>query len=238
MKKDPAKEGFKIVVSKDGPYLVSGAIPLDVAVIVTDNDGHPTEWGKGKSFKVEANYALCRCGRSAGKPFCDGSHTKGFNGSETASMDKYLDQAQMIRGPKLTLTDVPSLCSSARYCHAREGSTWELVEHSDNNRLKELSIKQACNCPSGRLVMMDNKSPIEPKLAPSVSLVQDPEKEVSGPIWVKGSIPIISSNGKKYEVRNRVTLCRCGRSVNKPFCDGAHIHEGFNDGDESLRRTR
>ncbi len=39
-----------------------------------------------------------------------------------------------------------------------------------------------------------------------------------------------SATGKTYERRNRVTLCRCGRSVNKPFCDGSHLP--FRDGDK------
>ena len=43
-----------------------------------------------------------------------------------------------------------------------------------------------------------------------------------GPIWVRGGIPVASADGKTYEVRNRLTLCRCGRSANKPFCDGSH----------------
>jgi CDGSH-type Zn-finger protein len=39
---------------------------------------------------------------------------------------------------------------------------------------------------------------------------------------VRGGIPIESANGKTYAVRNRVTLCRCGQSANKPLCDGSH----------------
>ncbi|MHB8164175.1 MAG: CDGSH iron-sulfur domain-containing protein [Methanoregula sp.] len=31
------------------------------------------------------------------------------------------------------------------------------------------------------------------------------------------------ADGKPYTVRNRVTLCRCGKSGNKPFCDGSHV---------------
>ncbi|MCJ7713336.1 CDGSH iron-sulfur domain-containing protein, partial [Candidatus Bathyarchaeota archaeon] len=59
--------------------------------------------------------------------------------------------------------------------------------------------------------------------------------KVSGPIWVKGGVIVESSDGTSYEVRNRQTLCRCGKSENKPFCDGTHIKAGFNDGDKSLK---
>jgi CDGSH-type Zn-finger protein len=51
---------------------------------------------------------------------------------------------------------------------------------------------------------------------------------------VRGCIPIESADGTLWETRNRVTLCRCGKSQNMPFCDGSHIDVRFNDGDESL----
>ena len=53
---------------------------------------------------------------------------------------------------------------------------------------------------------------------------------MSGPIWVKGGIRIEGADGKSYEIRNRVTLCRCGQSSNKPFCDGTHASMHFHDG--------
>jgi CDGSH-type Zn-finger protein len=87
-------------------------------------------------------------------------------------------------------------------------------------------------------VVWDKKTgkPIEPNFKPSISLLEDTGKRVSGPIWVKDGIPVESSDGKEYEIRNRVTLCRCGKSRNKPFCDGSHIEAGFNDGDKSLKK--
>ncbi len=55
-----------------------------------------------------------------------------------------------------------------------------------------------------------------------LALIEDPGIGVSGPIWVRGGVRIESAEGKIYEIRNRVTLCRCGKSKNKPFCDSAH----------------
>jgi CDGSH-type Zn-finger protein len=43
-------------------------------------------------------------------------------------------------------------------------------------------------------------------------------------------VQIVSADGSHYEVRNRVTLCRCGASGNKPFCDGARAATKFKDG--------
>ena len=72
------------------------------------------------------------------------------------------------------------------------------------------------------------------ELITSIEIIEDPQIKVSGPIWVKGGIDLESADGTKYERRNRMTLCRCGKSNNKPFCDGSHINVRFNDGDESL----
>jgi hypothetical protein len=65
-------------------------------------------------------------------------------------------------------------------------------------------------------------APLEPALAKTIGLVEDPVQERSGPLWVRGGVPITAGDGHAYEVRNRVTLCRCGKSTNKPFCNGAH----------------
>jgi len=63
----------------------------------------------------------------------------------------------------------------------------------------------------------------------SIGLIEDPAEGVSGPLWLRGGIPLIAADGFAYEVRNRMTLCRCGASKNKPFCDGTHITVGFRD---------
>ena len=73
------------------------------------------------------------------------------------------------------------------------------------------------------------KDALEPELAASIGLVQDPARGVSGPLWVRGGIPVVAADGTAYEVRNRVALCRCGASGNKPFCDGSHASIKFRD---------
>jgi hypothetical protein len=53
----------------------------------------------------------------------------------------------------------------------------------------------------------------------------------SGPLWVRGGIAPIGSDGQAYEIRHRITLCRCGKSENKPFCNGARAADPkFRDG--------
>jgi CDGSH-type Zn-finger protein len=42
-------------------------------------------------------------------------------------------------------------------------------------------------------------------------------------------VPVAASDGTALETRNRMTLCRCGNSANKPLCDGSHVKAGFHD---------
>jgi Iron-binding zinc finger CDGSH type/Divergent 4Fe-4S mono-cluster len=132
----------------------------------------------------------------------------------------------VIDGPGLKLSDAKILCASARFCH-RAGGIWNIIHTSNNPGDKKIAIKEAADCPSGRLVVYDKETgkPIEPIFEPSIALIEDPSMKVSGPLWVHGSIPIISSNDMSYEIRNRVTLCRFGKSRNKPFCDSSHWPE-------------
>jgi len=219
----------KVIVSKNGPYLVSDALPLAKAEIVNDEAGDAKEWNVGKEIMVEDAYALCRCGKSKNKPFCDGTHLKaGFQGVETANREPYSKQAELETGPGIRLSDVQSLCAGSRFCH-REGGIWRLLEKSKDPRIKQTITEEACNCASGRLVAVDeeNGKQIEPDLKKAVYLVEDPKKGLSGPIRLTGGVKLESQDGEPYETRNRVTLCRCGESRNKPFCDASHVSIRF-----------
>jgi CDGSH-type Zn-finger protein len=189
-----------------------------------DNEGQCCGWKETQKYPLQEKYALCRCGHSNTKPFCDGTHDKvKFEGKETASHRPYLEQAEEIDGPGLKLTDVQDFCASARFCH-RGGGTWKLAGQSGNPEAKKMVIEEVADCPSGRLAAWDKDGKaIEPDFEPSIGLVQDVQAGKMGPIWVRGGIPIEDENGKTYEIRNRVTLCRCGKSLNKPFCDGRHL---------------
>jgi CDGSH-type Zn-finger protein len=229
-------ETTKITVTENGPYLVSGSVPMARQTIVTDAEGDSIEWRQGESFGTTDPCALCRCGQSANKPFCDGSHKRvGFDGTETASRRPYLEQASEQDGPTLTLTDAQPLCAFARFCDVA-GQIWNLVEQAGADAAS-LTAREAASCPSGRLVVWDRdtRTPIEPHFEPSIGIVEDPQQGVAGPIWVRGGIPVVAADGQAYEVRNRMTLCRCGASQNKPFCDASHASIGFTD--ESVSTT-
>jgi CDGSH-type Zn-finger protein len=228
----PAAPSMKIVVSKNGPYVVTGNVPLRMMTIVPNAQGESWDWGSGKVLPAGAEYKLCRCGQSATKPYCDGSHARvRFDGTETASRQPYVRQAGVQDGPTLTLLDAENLCAFARFCDPG-GKIWALVPESDNPEARALAIREAAACPSGRLVLHDKATgkTIEPNLPPSIGVVEDAALECSGPLWVRGGIQIESEGGAAYEVRNRVTLCRCGASSNKPFCNGSHASIRFRDG--------
>jgi len=228
----------KIKVTKDGPYLVLGVVPLDKQIISTEGTDVPLCYRKGEDFPKQQSYALCRCGHSVSPPFCTGKHTEvGFVGTEKASNKKFQELSDTTKGPRLDLKDAVVFCASGRFCDSGKG-TWEYTKESDNPISKKLATEQACNCPSGRLVIFDKKTKkaIEPDFKPSISILEDPQANSSGPIMVKGGIPVESASGKQYERRNRVTLCRCGHSQNKPFCDGTHLQIFFDDGDKRIKR--
>ncbi|MFA7496941.1 MAG: CDGSH iron-sulfur domain-containing protein [Acidithiobacillus sp.] len=221
----------QVQITKNGPYIVSGAIPLSKEIIGTNATGESVRWEKRQKYPSQDQYALCRCGHSKNKPFCDGSHAKtDFDGTEAANRKSYIDQAKSFRGPNLSLTDVESLCAFARFCDPC-GQVWHLVNETDNPQKRKHFVSQSCDCPSGRLVAWDNNTgkPIEPEYVPSIALIEDPSKACSGPIWLRGGVQLVGADSFAYEVRNRMTLCRCGASQNKPFCDGTHASIGFKD---------
>jgi CDGSH-type Zn-finger protein len=225
------KSGVRVVVSKDGPYLVTGKIPLAQQIIGTDADGGSERWIEGKAFPLRESYALCRCGHSGRKPYCDGTHAKvGFDGQETATRAPYADTAKVFDGPTMRLTDAESLCASGRFCDPH-GSVWNQVEKTDDSEIQATFIRQVGHCPAGRLVAWDKITgkPVEPEFPVSIGLIEDPDQQCSGPLWLRGGVAVVSFDGFEYEVRNRVTLCRCGESKNKPFCDGTHIAIKFRD---------
>ena len=215
---------FKVKVSKNGPYIVSGGVPLSEQIMCIDEEGQCHGWKEGQKYPQQETYALCRCGHSGNKPFCDGIHNNiKYIGAETASRKPYREEADEIDGPGLKLTDAQSLCASARFCH-RGGGTWTLTKQSGNPDARQIVMEEVADCPSGRLAAWDKDGKvIEPDFEPSIGLVEDVQAGKMGPIWVRGGIPIEAADGTTYEIRNRVTLCRCGKSLNKPFCDGKHL---------------
>jgi CDGSH-type Zn-finger protein len=222
-----------IKVTENGPYEVKGADSVTLKTITANAEGESWSYTDGKTFplKPQASY-LCRCGHSAHKPFCDGTHAKiGFDGTETASHIPYMEAAEREIGLVAVLTDQESLCAFGRFCDAR-GQIWNLAL-SPSRQDVQMAMREASHCPSGRLKVWDihtgsqlNEEPTEQALA----ILEDPQMDCSAAIWAQGGVQVVSSAGENYEVRERITLCRCGNSSNKPFCDGSHASSKWKDG--------
>lgn len=227
-----APEKFYIKITSDGPYLVYGNPPIDQEIIIPNEEGSSWIYRKGKHFDNAANpTALCRCGLSNHKPFCDGAHVHAdWDPEETSSKRPLLEDAEEYEGPTMILADNEKYCALARFCDAY-GQIWNLVKTAQTEEERELVKHEAGHCPAGRLVLWDKETQkvFEPPFEPSIGIIEDPGIKVSGPIWVKGGIRIESADGSNYEIRNRVTLCRCGQSSNKPFCDTTHASIHFED---------
>jgi CDGSH-type Zn-finger protein len=222
----------EILIAENGPYIVYSAVPLSVEKIVADDKGTSKRVERTRSFEAREKTALCRCGHSSNKPYCDGAHAReGFDGTETASKAGFDEQAETIDGPVLVLQDAKPLCSWARFCD--DGKTiWTDIAATDDAATRELVAYEAGACPSGRLVVREKATGalVEPHFEREIALLEDPVKDASGPIVLRGGFTLTSADGSAYEVRNRMALCRCGASANKPFCDGSHVDVAFHDG--------
>jgi len=225
-----ANKHGSVGISKDGPYIVSGNASLTEEVIVADANGESVQWRQSEIHDVPEKYALCRCGGSKKPPFCDGSHARiGFDGTETAARTPYSAQATVFDGPALALLDARHLCADARFCDPN-GKVWNQVARTDDPKVRSMFLRQVHHCPSGRLIAFDKAvdEAIEQNSPVSIGLIEDPVQDYSGPIWLRGGVTLTSADGYRYEVRNNMTVCRCGASKNKPFCDGSHATIKFN----------
>lgn len=218
-------DGPRIRVLRDGPYEVIGA-PLARTGQVETEYGEPVDYEPLEPLEVGARYRLCRCGNSSTKPFCDDTHEDGFDGTEVADRGPRAARASTWPGVGVVMTDDYSLCTQAGYCGDRFTRVWEMIDETEDPSVRERLQRMVSLCPSGRLAYAaaQGEPDVEPAFEPHVALCRD------GPILVRGSIEVESEDGEPYEVRNRVALCRCGRSRNKPFCDGTHKRVGFREG--------
>jgi len=222
----------KIVVVPNGPYLVFGDIPLVRKQRVLSEHGDSVSWRKTDVLATEETYALCRCGQSASKPFCDGSHTRvGFDGTESADTRLSVERQRVLSdGSGIVVKRDGYLCMHAAFCVGRQRKIPAMMPDTVDSDVRAQVIGMIDRCPSGSYTyaLERDGSDVEPDL-PVAVVVTAEDDILAGSLWITGGIPVERADGKPFETRNRVTLCRCGHSKIKPLCDGTHREVAFQE---------
>ena len=208
----------KIACLPNGPYyLLNDMTPAAVPNLRRAN-GDPCASVRG--------VALCRCGGSKNKPFCDGTHgTNGFTDQNVA--DRSQNRRVNYVGKRLTIHDNRAICAHAGFCtdsletvFRSHQETWIDPDGASVEKIIE-TIKR---CPSGALsYSLENVEPRDQDRPPMVTVTND------GPYAVTGGIELVGVPFGEGASTEHYTLCRCGASKNKPFCDGSHWQVGFRD---------
>jgi CDGSH-type Zn-finger protein len=224
-----------IKIREDGPYAVHGDVPLVRKKRVTSDKGEALTWVTTETLPTDEGYVLCRCGKSKTKPYCDGTHDRiDFDGSDAKDFSPISETQEILEGDGIRVKVDNSYCVHAKYCFNKTGGIRKLIPQSADAGAKAQIMAMSDRCPSGtfayELPVDGELTEIEAELPREVAAIsQDDRSGTAGPLWVSGGIPIMKSDGSFLESRNRVTLCRCGQSKNKPFCDGTHASVDFKD---------
>ena len=204
--------GSKIKAAPNGPYLVENVPRL--------------ENSKGETLEPKEVTALCRCGRSENKPYCDGTHAKvGFSGKRESDGSK--DGPAIHEGGAITIHDDRAICAHAAICTGGLASVFKYGEEpwiDPDGAEAEAIKKQVAACPSGALsYSVEGVEHRDFGADPVIYIAKN------GPYAVRGGIELDDPvTGQKPRASGQYTLCRCGGSKNKPFCDGSHW-QGFVD---------
>ncbi|NNK96746.1 MAG: hypothetical protein HKP41_20540 [Desulfobacterales bacterium] len=168
--------------------------------------------------------SLCRCGESKFKPQCDGSHAQvGFVGEREDSEKKELEYYQ---GRDITIVFDRYLCMGAGYCGELEsvfGTHDAPIYEPDGAHVDDI-IATIKKCPSGALSYIINDEHFINYYEETQIVV-----EQDGPLNCQGEITLIDDQDSDALLPDgdHYTLCRCGGSKKKPFCDGSHLDNGF-----------
>ena len=199
----------------NGPYLVRDLVQLRTST--------------GHELPTQPTLALCRCGGSANKPFCDGTHQKnGFSSAgPVADATAASPQRVAYRAPGITIYDDRTLCAHAGHCTDGLAAVFKYGSEPwiDAGGAPPTAIVETVRrCPSGALSCTVD-GPAVPELAASPVLTVTK----NGPNAVLGDVALKDAQSGRSSPAPRYTLCRCGGSKNKPFCDGTHWSIGFAD---------
>ena len=200
-----------IASALDGPYMVK------------DLKNFANQKGP---IETKGTMALCRCGGSANKPYCDGTHAKiGFSSAKLEG--RVGDKRENYVGEKITIHDNRGICAHAGRCTDSLASVFRLKEepwiHPDAAGAEEI-IATIQKCPSGALsYSVDDVEHRDRDGEPTIFVAPN------GPYVVSGGPDLLDTIWGEAASKEYFTLCRCGGSKNKPFCDGTHWYNKFTD---------
>ncbi|GAA4310009.1 hypothetical protein GCM10023178_18750 [Actinomadura luteofluorescens] len=224
-------EPQRVDVLPHGPYLVRGGIPLRRKRKIVSAENSALTWQTGDALPTEPVYALCRCGHSRSKPFCDGTHALiGFDGTESADVRPYEELQHVHDGVGISAQRVGELCIHAAFCIGRTRPIAEMLAETGDSDVRSNIMGRIEHCPSGSYsyALRRGGETIEPGLPPAIAVLEE-EDGLASALWVTGGVPVHRADGRPLETRNRVTLCRCGQSAGKPLCDGTHRKIDFRE---------
>ena len=184
------------------------------------------ERSSGAACATVRGVALCRCGGSKNKPFCDGTHsTNGFSDRKLADRSK--DRRDAYRGKRVTIFDNRAICAHAGVCTDSLKSVFlygkEPWIDPDGAAVDEV-VAAVRKCPSGALsYAIDGVEGEAPSRPPKIVVTDN------GPYAVSGGVELANQEFGEGASHEHYTLCRCGASANKPFCDGSHWRVEFRD---------
>ncbi|MGD2086676.1 MAG: CDGSH iron-sulfur domain-containing protein [Candidatus Aminicenantes bacterium] len=211
-KKKSQNKKPEIVFTKNTPYMVS-----DLKNFYNS---------RGEPLESKPVMTLCRCGESKNKPYCDGSHVaEGIDGEKKPGRPK--DKVRSFAGKDITIHDNRGVCSHDRSCVNLLPAVFERGRrpwiNPDGAGVKEIATVIE-KCPSGALsYTIGNITCTNLDREPAIKVAKN------GPLEITGGILLKDDMNSKPQSPEHYTLCRCGGSKNKPFCDGTHHENGFVD---------
>ncbi len=159
---------------------------------------------------------LCRCGQSNNKPFCDGAHVaSGFKDKREENED---DERLIFPGDPITIYENVAICSHAGYCPSGKPDKWRPKMPNSGFTDEEL-IEKIKKCPSGALSYARGTTEHR---NPKAGRPQNIRIRKDGPLEIEGGIELRNAEWGECASHEHCTLCRCGASKFKPFCDGTH----------------
>ena len=200
-----------ITCKPNGPYFVTATALKGAA---------------SEELAIGEGAALCRCGGSAKKPFCDGTHRRnGFQDKNLA--DPSGNKRTAYAGKSLTILDNRAICAHAGFCSdglkevfKEEGDPW--IDPDGASVAQVIATIE--RCPSGALsYAIEGKEVRDRPGSACITVTKD------GPYAVSGGVELAGVSFGDGASTQHYTLCRCGASKNKPFCDGSHWEAGFKD---------